>query len=224
MKVVLKTAVTSIPIFIYFAVITIKPAFCENMKIKLPEPVKKGSVTLEETLNERQSIRKYKNEPLTLKEVGQILWSAQGTARHNNRTAPSAGATYPLEIYLAAGNVKGIKPGLYRYVSGPHTLEPVKSGDIRKELSSVCLGQPMIQFAPVSIIIDAVTERTSKRYGKRAERYVTMEAGHAGQNIYLQAASLGLGTVAVGAFSDSGMMKLIPELEYPLCVFPVGKN
>lgn len=199
-------------------------SYAKDMNIKLPPPRLKGEVSLEETLYERQSIRHYAKDALPLEKVSQLLWAAQGKAAHGNRTAPSAGATYPIELYLVAGEVENLAPGVYHYIHKSHSLELVQKGDIREELADACLGQSMIANAQVSLIIDAVHERTAGRYGQKATRYIRMEAGHVGQNIYLQATALGLGTVAVGAFYDSTVKDLIPELEFPLCVFPVGKQ
>jgi len=190
--------------------------------IKLPEPLKDSNFSLERAINERRSIRSYKDAPLTLKEVSQLLWAAQGIVASGRRAAPSAGATYPMEIYLVAGNVEGLEPGLYHYRNKEHVLELVKKGDLRKPLSDRALRQDMILKAPVTIVISAVFERTRARYGARAERYVYMEAGHIGQNIMLQATALGLGTVPVGAFIDSEVKSVLGIEEEPLYLFPVG--
>jgi SagB-type dehydrogenase family enzyme len=194
----------------------------ENMIIKLPAPATDSSFSVERAINERMSIRTYKDTPLTLKEVSQLLWAGQGIVASGRRASPSAGATYPLEIFLAAGKVDGLKPGLYRYKNKEHSLELVKEGDLRPALSAAALGQDMILKAPATIVVAAVFERTRARYGARTERYVHMEAGHVGENIMLQATALGLGTVPVGAFNDGEVKKLLGIEEAPLYLFPVG--
>jgi SagB-type dehydrogenase family enzyme len=190
--------------------------------IKLPEPLRDSNFSLERAINERRSIRSYQDKPLTLKEVSQLLWASQGIVASGKRAAPSAGATYPMEIYIMVGNVDGLKAGLYKYHNKEHAIELVKEGDLRKAISDRALRQDMILKAPVTIVIAAVFERTRARYGARAERYVYMEAGHIGQNIMLQATALGLGTVPVGAFIDSEVKSVLGISEDPLYLFPVG--
>ncbi|HOK22779.1 MAG TPA: SagB/ThcOx family dehydrogenase [Candidatus Hydrothermia bacterium] len=192
------------------------------MMIKLPDPVKDSKFSVERAINERRSIRTYKDAPLTLKEVSQLLWASQGTVASGRRAAPSAGATYPLEIFFVAGNVEGLKQGLYRYKNKEHSLELIREGDFRKPISDRALRQDMILKAPATIVVSAVFERTRARYGTRAERYVHMEAGHVGENIMLQATALGLGTVPVGAFIDSEVKSVLGIKEDPLYLFPVG--
>ncbi len=198
----------------------------ENMKIiNLPQPDFKGKISVEEALKIRRSVRSYKNVPLTLKELSQILWATDGkTADWGGRTAPSAGATYPLEIYVAVGNVEGLKPGLYYYEIDTHSLKLVKEGDLRSQLSSAALNQSSVKTAPIVIIISGIFERTTGRYGKRGERYVYMEVGHCGQNIHLQAEALGLGTVMIGAFDDERVKKVLGIKEDVFYLCPVGKK
>ena len=192
------------------------------MVIKMPVPATDSSFSVERAINERMSIRSYKDTPLTLKEVSQLLWASQGIVASGRRASPSAGATYPLEIFLVAGKVEGLKPGLYKYINKEHSLELIKEGDLRPALSAAALGQDTLLKAPATLVVAAVFERTRARYGARAERYVHMEAGHVGENIMLQATSLGLGTVPVGAFVDSEVKKLLGIKEEPLYLFPVG--
>ncbi|MFH2069290.1 MAG: SagB/ThcOx family dehydrogenase [Candidatus Omnitrophota bacterium] len=194
-------------------------------EIKLPPPQLKGSLSVEEALSLRRSLRECLNEPLTLKEVGQILWSSQGvTAKWGGRTAPSAGATYPLETYLVAGRIESLAPGLYYYRPDSHSLLPVLKSDLRRELSAAALGQRIVQQAPAVVVLTAVYQRTAGRYGERAARYVHMEVGHASQNIYLQAEALGLATVVIGAFRDSEVKKVLKIKEEPLYLMPVGRK
>lgn len=194
-------------------------------RIKLPTPSFKGNFSVEEALKSRRSVRSYKQEKLSLKELSQILWATDGkTAEWGGRTAPSAGATYPLEIYVVVGNVEGLKQGLYHYDIDSHSLEIIKEGDLRVQLSNAALGQSSVRNAPVVIIIAGIFERTTSRYGKRGERYVYMEVGHCGQNLHLQAESLGLGTVMIGAFDDEKVKKVLGIKEDVFYLCPVGKK
>ncbi|MCX7785284.1 MAG: SagB/ThcOx family dehydrogenase [candidate division WOR-3 bacterium] len=197
----------------------------KEVRMKLPKPRFSGSVSVEEAMLKRRSIRSYKDEALTLEEVSQLLWSAQGkTADWGGRTVPSAGATYPLEIYLVVGKVKGLEVGVYRYLSESHELEKIGNKDVRKELTSAALGQEYINNAPISIVISAKYERTTKRYGERGIRYVDNEVGHCGQNIHLQCEALDLGTVVIGAFRDEQVKKVLGIKEEPRYIMPVGKK
>jgi len=196
-------------------------------EITLPAPETKGEISVEEALSKRRSIREYKNEPLTLKEVSQLLWAAQGiTAEWGGRTAPSAGATYPLEIYLLAGKVEGLNPGVYHYIPASHSLKKILAGDLRKELSRAALGQRCIKEAPITLVITAIYDRTTVRYRERGIRYVHLEAGHVGENIYLQAEALGLGTVGIGAFYDEEIKRILKlkKGESVIYLMPVGKR
>ena len=195
--------------------------------IQLPSPNYKSNTSLEEALLNRRSVRDYKTESLSLSEVSQILWAAQGITDtvEGLRTAPSAGALYPLEIYLVAANVTDLSPGIYRYSPQDHSLKKISEGDKRTEISNASLKQESISSSSAIVVITAIYERTSVKYGKRTERYVNMEVGHVGQNIYLQAVSLGLGTVMVGAFEDDALKKVLslPDNEHPLALYPLGK-
>jgi SagB-type dehydrogenase family enzyme len=173
-------------------------------------------------------VRAYRDEPLALAEVSQLLWAAQGITdpASGHRTAPSAGALYPLELYVVAGRIDGLPPGVYRYVPRAHSLTPVKNGDQRKALYESVLRQSAVRDAPAVLVISAVYERTTGKYGERGIRYVHMEAGHAAQNALLQAVALGLGAVVIGAFDDDGVRQAVgmPAAEQPLYVVPVGKG
>ena len=201
--------------------------FRERKVIKLSAPATSSTVSVEAALQARKSIRYYAHDPLLLSEVSQLLWAAQGITRKNGmRTAPSAGALYPLEVYLVVGRVQDLAPGVYRYHSQGHELEKLTSGDRRRELTHAALQQSSIEKGAIDIVLAAVYERTAGKYGSRAERYVHMEVGHAAQNIYLQATSLGLGTVVVGAFDDQAVQQtlMMNSNEYPLCIMPVGRT
>jgi len=191
-------------------------------EIKLPRPKEKGLISVEETLNKRRSVRDYKKGHLSLEQVSQLLWAASGKNLYR-RTAPSAGATYPLETYLVVGAVEGLEPGIYHYSFSRHSLEMTKEQDVRNRLSRAALGQEMIEEAPVNIIIAADYGRTTGHYGQRGIRYVHVEVGHVGQNISLQANALSLGTVMVGAFEDKQVKEVLGIKEEPLYIIPVGK-
>jgi len=191
-------------------------------EVKLPKPKEKGTVSIEETLSKRRSVRDYKRGSLGLEEVSQLLWAGSGKNLYR-RTTPSAGATYPLETYLVVGEVEGLEPGLYYYSNSKQSLERVKEQDIRSPLAQAALGQRMIEKAPISIIVAADYGRTTSYYGQRGIRYVHMEVGHLGQNISLQAVALGLGTVMIGAFEDKQVKEVLGIKEEPLYIIPVGK-
>lgn len=195
--------------------------------INLPKPKTKGNLSLEETLNKRRSLREYSSEALTLIEVSQLLWSVQGiTDVKDRRTAPSAGALYPLTVYLVAGNVKNLSAGLYKYEPHNHQLIKIKEGDLRDSLSKASIGQPWVRNAPINLVITAVYETTTRKYGERGIRYVHIEVGHAAQNVLLQAVALDLGAVPVGAFNDGDVRKILnlKETEQPLYIIPVGRK
>ncbi|MDP2910305.1 MAG: SagB/ThcOx family dehydrogenase [bacterium] len=197
-------------------------------EIILPQPEKISKVSIEEALLERRSVREYKDEPLKLKEVSQILWAAQGITEPTwgGRTAPSAGGLYPLELYLVVKKVENLEPGLYHYLPQGHKLTRVLEGNINEELAAAGLNQSWIRNAPINLVITAFYSRTINKYGERGIRYVHLEAGHAAQNVYLQAQSLGLGTVTVGAFDDDEIRKLLnlSEEETPLYIMPIGRK
>jgi len=198
-----------------------------NEKIKLPEPKYNSKTSVEQALLERRSVRVYKDESLTLTEVSQLLWAAQGiTGPRGFRTAPSAGALYPLELYVVAGNVNDLPNGIYKYKPHKHELAMIVEGDKRTELCNAALDQPSVKDAAAAIVFSAVYERTTGKYGERGIRYVHTEVGHAAQNIYLQAVSLNLGTVVIGAFDNEEVKKImnIGDKEQPLYIMPVGKE
>lgn len=194
--------------------------------IRLPAPRLDGDLALERALHTRRSVRAFGRTPLTLAEVSQLLWAAQGvTTRDGRRTAPSAGALYPLELYLVAGNVEHIEPGIYRYVPDGHRLAALMRGDRRADVARAALGQECVERAAAVLTFAAVEERTARKYGKRSERYVPIEVGHAAQNVLLQATALGLGAVVVGAFDDRALQGTLglQQEETPLYLVPVGK-
>ncbi len=192
----------------------------------LPSPALQGTLSFEECLVLRRSVRQYSGEPLGVDEVSQLLWAAQGvTADWGGRTAPSAGGLYPLELYLVAGDVDGMDAGVYHYEPGGHSLERLRTGDLRPELSGVALYQESVAHAGVVLVLCGVYERTTEKYGDRGFRYVHMETGHAAQNALLQATALELGAVVVGAFDDARVAELLclADTESPLYLIPVGR-
>lgn len=192
----------------------------------LPEPEKEGAVSLEEALGKRVSIRSFEDDSLSLQQLGQMLWAAQGSPidaeTGATRTVPSAGPTHPMEIFLVVGKAEELPAGVYQYDIANHELILHLQGDLRHELSEAALGQDFIALAPVNIVVTAEYARTTGRYGERGERYVEMESGGVAQNIALQAAALELGSVLVGAFEDDEVEQLL-GLDYaPLLIIPVG--
>lgn len=170
-------------------------------------------------------MREFASGPLTLPELGQVLWGMQGRSGPGGlRTAPSAGALYPLELYAAVGNVIAVQPGIYRYDPARHALAPIKTGDERRTLAHAALDQTFIASAPAVLVLTSVDRRTTAKYGERGLQYVAMEAGHAGQSAYLQAVALGLGTVTVGAFHDEQVRAVLgaPKTKRPLYILPLG--
>ncbi|MBC7195167.1 MAG: SagB/ThcOx family dehydrogenase [Caldisericia bacterium] len=185
-------------------------------KINLPEP-KDYPFSLVKSIKERKSIRDYKDYPLNIDEISILLYSAS--------KIPSAGALYPLRFYLFSRNVMGIPFGFYVYNSNEHSLVKIFEDDITQNLYKACLNQSSIKKSSAIIVITSITKITTKRYGERGIRYVYMEAGHSSQNIYLVSTSLNIGTVAIGAFIDDEVKKILrlKEDESPLYLMPLGK-
>lgn len=193
----------------------------ERAMLKLPPARMRGGKSIEETIAARRSIRAYADRALNIEEIAQLLWAAQGITDpgQNLRAAPSAGATYPLQVYAVTAE------RVARYHPGDHALEPMAAGDRRAPLAGAALGQAVVRRAPLVVVITAVSERTTRRYGERGIMYVHMEAGHAAQNIHLQAVALGLGSVPVGAFDPKAAAEVlgIPASETVLYLIPVGE-
>ncbi|MBI4286016.1 MAG: SagB/ThcOx family dehydrogenase [Chloroflexi bacterium] len=186
-------------------------------------------MSVEEAIARRRSVRRFRSEPLSLAELSQILWAAQGITdmHYGRRTAPSPGATYSLELFIACGKntVEGLNEGVYHYSADGHSLSLHQPDDVRPQLVVAGADQEFLGKAAIDIIICTALERVTVRYGDRSERYVNMEIGHVGQNIYLQAVSLGLATVGVAAFRGkqvSELLKLGPELR-AMYIMPVGR-
>lgn len=193
--------------------------------LALPAPRRRGDDSLEVVLAARRSVRRFAGTPLTLAEAGQLLWAAQGeSSGDGKRTAPSAGATYPLEVCLVAARVGGLAPGVYRYRPHGHRIEAVAAGDAHATVAAASPGQTWLAQAPAFVVIAAEPGRTAARYGSRAGRYVAIEAGAAAQSLLLQAVALGLGATLVGAFDDAALHATVSlaEAEQPLAVVAVG--
>jgi SagB-type dehydrogenase family enzyme len=187
--------------------------------LALPTARLTGGISLEEALATRRSVREFTAQRLAWEEVSQLLWSAQGTTDPRGlRTAPSAGALYPLEVYVV------LPDGAYHYLAERHTVERVSDRDLREDLWRAGLRQDALRQAPAVFVITAVYERTEAKYGERAERYVELEAGHAAQNLLLEAVALDLGAVPIGAFDDDqvGAALSLPADHKPLYLIPVG--
>jgi SagB-type dehydrogenase family enzyme len=196
-----------------------------RLNVELPEVRIRSKISIEEALNKRRSIRDYQERPVSLAQVGQLLWAAQGITDpvRGRRAAPSAGARYPLEFYLAANNVSGLEVGVYHYNPGKHQLK-TRLADNRVKDLALAARQDWIAQAAAVILIAAVYQRTTDRYGDRGLQYVHMDVGIAAENVYLQAESFGLGTVFVGAFIDDEIHSnmQLSKSERPLCLLPVG--
>lgn len=188
--------------------------------VSLPKPNLKGAISLEEAIYKRRSKRSYTDNELTIEEIGQLLWSVQGITdeRRGFRSAPSAGALYPLEVYLVSSD------GFYLYLPEAHKLKRISSEDLRRPLARAALRQGCVAEAPIDIVICAVYKRITSKYGERGIQYTHIEVGHAAQNLHLEAVALGLGSVPIGAFSDEAVKKALnlPKDHEPIYIIPVG--
>ena len=197
--------------------------------VELPPAATKGNISVEEALARRRSIRHYSSKPLSLDSLSQVLWAAQGITETDGgfRTAPSAGALYPLEVYIVVRKegVEALSAGVYHYHPKGHILTLVKDGDVSAGLEAATWGQEIVKEAAATIIITGVLSRTAEKYGKRGTQYVFQESGHVAQNVFLQATVLGIGTVVMGAFSEAGVKRVVGAGagERPLYVQPLGK-
>lgn len=194
--------------------------------IALPEPDRNGRAPLERILNGRRSVRDFRNSALSSNELGQILWAAQGVSNPAGlRTVPSAGALYPVELYAIVKGADEVRAGIYHYLTSQHALSPLAQGDYEAEFSAAALMQDWTKRAGLILVVAANYARTTTKYGKRGRRYVAIEAGHAVQNVYLQAVSLGLGATEVGAFRDAAVAALVqlPADHQPVTSVVVGR-
>lgn len=201
--------------------------------ITLPEPDLDGDVSIEKTLSLRLSKRNFTEQAVTKQELSQLLWAAQGTGVDGTtgatRTAPSAGGTHPMELFIVVGEIQEdgddnetVPPGIFHYDQSNHKLASLQEGDYREQVSQAALNQGFIAQAPATLILAADYERTTRRYGERGQRYVHIEVGHITQNIHLQAEALELGSVAVGAFDDQELKSILDIGYDPLMIIPVG--
>jgi SagB-type dehydrogenase family enzyme len=196
--------------------------------MRLPDPQFEGDVSLESAIRMRRTIRSFDGKALGLHQLSQLLWSAQGITEQGGfkRAAPSAGALYPMDIYAVVGArcVDGLDPGVYRYEPEHHSISPGKKGDDRGDVANASLWQTWMAHAPLNLVITAEYSRIMGKYGQRGIRYAMIEAGHIGQNIFLQAQAMGLAAGIVGAFEDDKVIKVmgIKETHEPLLIMPVG--
>ncbi len=194
-------------------------------KIVLPEPAHDSDTSIEAALWARRSTRNFSEEAITLEQLGQLLWAGQGiTDPSGKRTAPSAMALYPLKVYAVVGNVEGVAAAIYAYDPTTHTLSRLIDGDQRQALAQAATGQTSVKQGAVAFVITAVYEAETRMFDDRGIRFVHLEAGHAAQNICLQAVGLKLGTVTVGSFTDASVQKVLglPDDEIPLYIIPAG--
>ena len=186
--------------------------------ISLPSP-SPGTANLDDVLASRRSIRQLSNEALADSDLSLLLWSMQGLTPAGNRTAPSAGATYPIELYVLD------ERGVLHYRTATHTLEVVSVDDVRSAFYREAAGQDAVRDGAAIFVITGVFDRAATKYGERSVRYVHLEVGHVAQNLMLEATALGLGTVPIGSYDDDAVSRLLdlPSDHEPLYVFPVGR-
>jgi SagB-type dehydrogenase family enzyme len=209
----------------FLALLSVETCMAKEDNYRLPRPAGEQEACLSHILQARRTIRSFASLPLSQMQVAQLLWAAQGvTSPEGYRTAPSAGALYPLELHLVAGNIEGLPAGSYRYDPARHSLTAEIRGDLREHLAESALRQHWIAEATAVVVVSAIETRTTTKYGRRGTRYVHMEVGHAAQNLLLQAVALGLAGAIVGAFDDELLQRLLqlPAEERPLAILPVG--
>jgi SagB-type dehydrogenase family enzyme len=193
--------------------------------IKLPAPKLKGSVSLEEAIEKRRTIRVFGAAPLTLEEVSQLLWSAQGiTSPTGLRAAPSPIALFLVNTYFLAGNVAGLQPGFYHYTPAGHSLELIKKGDLRREFAK--LGQAIYNESAATLVFASLDERAKKAAGDNAQKIALLEMAHIAENVLLQATALDLASVPSSGFDNDKAREIlgVPADETPLYFVPVGKK
>ncbi|MCP4683791.1 MAG: SagB/ThcOx family dehydrogenase [Desulfobacterales bacterium] len=198
--------------------------------MKLMPPVLDGNLSLERTIEQRRTVRSFRDVPLTMQQFSQLLWAAQGITEHGGfkRAAPSGGALYPADIYTVIGDtcVENLAAGIYHFEPRDHSIRSISRGDKRKDVASASLGQMWMGDAPVMFVLTAEYDRTSVKYGDRGVRYALIEIGHIGQNIFLQCRALGLETGIVGAFNDRDVAGILgtEKNHEPLIIMPVGRQ
>lgn len=196
--------------------------------MQLPEPMLDGDVSLERTIHKRRTVRSFDRKALTLKHLSQLLWAAQGITETGGfkRAAPSAGALYPMDVYAVVGRdcIEKVDPGVYHYNPADHSLSLVQEGDRRRDVAEASLWQMWMADAPLTLVITAEYSRIMVKYRQRGIRYAMIEAGHIGQNIFLQCQGMGLEAGIVGAFEDEKVVQVmgIKTTHEPLLIMPVG--
>jgi SagB-type dehydrogenase family enzyme len=196
--------------------------------MRLPDPTLDGDVSLERAINTRRTVRSFDRKRLTLKQLSQLLWAAQGITERGEfkRAAPSAGALYPMDVYGVVGGdcIEKLDPGVYRYTPADHALSLIHEGDARRGVAEASLWQMWMAYAPVNLVITAEYSRIMGKYGQRGVRYAMIEAGHIGQNIFLQCQGMGLEAGIVGAFDDGKVIQVmgVKRTHEPLLIMPVG--
>ena len=187
--------------------------FPDSKKIKLPKPKAIIKATLDYCLKNRKSIRDFTDEPISLEELSYLLWASTGIQRKEHgyefRTAPSAGALYPIETYVVINNVKDLKNGVYHYSIKDYTIEEMRLGDFGKKTANGALGQGMCARASAVFIWTSVFQRSKWKYGQRAYRYIYLDAGHIAENLALASTGLGLGSCQIGALFDEEINEII---------------
>lgn len=184
-----------------------------RMTVPLPAPAMAGGAPLWEAVRKRRSVREFRRVPVPAAVLSQLLWASQGVTGRSQgfelRATPSAGALYPVETYVVAQNVKGIGPGVYRYVASAHALEAVRTGRLERDAAEAALAQHFLESAAVVFIWTAVFRRSARKYRQRAYRYVYLDAGHIAGHVSLAAVSLGLGSCQIAAFLDDEVNALV---------------
>ena len=199
-------------------------------QIDLPKPTTKGTMSFEEATSKRRATRAFTADPLTLAQVSQIMWAAQGittTSGPAKRTVPSAMAMYPLTVYVVVGEgkVTDLPAGVYKYVTDGHKLELVRDGDHHADVVAAAMNQNSVQTAPITVVIAADSAKMKERFKERADSFVNIEVGAAGQNIQLESVCLGLASVTAGMFDPAKLREAVgaPDSQVPLYILPIGK-
>jgi SagB-type dehydrogenase family enzyme len=197
-------------------------------KVPLSRDFEVGGVPVELAISSRRSERRFTGKVMSAVELSHILYYACGITdrRDGFRAAPSAGATYPIEVYPIINNIEDFTTGVYRYAIVDHQLEIVHEGDFRRDIIRAAIGQSYLGEANAILVLSAVFFRTQRQYGERSDRYILLEAGHIAQNACLIATSMGLGSCVVGAFDDAAFNRLIGadgRNESVLYLIAVGK-
>ena len=197
-----------------------------QLQVRLPSPRSEGILSLEGAISSRRSVRNYSSNPISLEQLSQILWAAQGITHNGLRSSPSAGALYPMELYviIRSNGVENVVAGIYHYDNRNHTMTLVKQGDFSEDLQRATDDQESVGAAAVNIVITAIFERTTSKYGGRGIQYIFQESGHISQNMSLQACALGLASVAMGAFQEDAVVKVLGVAgnERPIYVHAIG--